>query len=225
MNHFWHLHLFEKCLTCSLRFLCPCPPCRLQQPLQVPTGLSEEDRSVTHLQSDVRGVWVQRTGAALWRSSSAAKTSRLYAAADGQDREVQGGPVGQGGWAGCWFLCSFQSEHLQCSDNCVVRLEVVSQDDGYGLIAGPSQFLIDVAVLIFEYVTLLWNVDHGYAAFLLYFWCHYFYYPVCKPPPSSALALTALVTRYFCPENLDFVCVFMLWKYFVYLAPFRMTFY
>ena len=80
-----------------------------------------------------------------------------------------GGLAGQGGWAGCWFLCSFQSEHLQCSDNCVVRLEVVSQDAGYGLIAGPSQFLIDVAVLIFEYVTLLWNVDHGYAAFLLYF--------------------------------------------------------
>ena len=108
-----------------------------------------------------------------------------------------GGLAGQGGWAGCWFLCSFQSEHLQCSDNCVVRLEVVSQAAGYGLIAGPSQFLIDVAVLIFEYVTLLWNVDHGYAAFLLYFLCHYFYYPVCKPPPSSALALTALVTRYF----------------------------
>ena len=100
MNHFWHLHLFEKCLTCSLRLLCPCPPCRLQQPLQVPTGLSEEGRSVTHLQSDVRGVWIQCTGAALWRSSSAAKTSRLYAAADGQDREVQGGPVGQGGWTG-----------------------------------------------------------------------------------------------------------------------------
>lgn len=91
----------------------------------------------------------------------------------GKFKEVQlgkvGGLVGQGGWAGCWFLCSFQSEHLQCSDNCVVRLEVVSQDAGYGLIAGPSQFLIDVAVLIFEYVTLLWNVDHGYAAFLLYF--------------------------------------------------------
>ena len=100
MNHFWHLHLFEKCLTCSLRLLCPCPPCRLQQPLQVPTGLSEEGRSVTHLQSDVRGVWIQCTGAALWRSSSAAKTSRLYAAADGQDREDQGGPVGQGGRTG-----------------------------------------------------------------------------------------------------------------------------
>ena len=93
-------HTFEKCLTRSLRFLCPCPPCRLQQPLQVPTGLSEEDRSVTHLQSDVRGVWVQHTGAALWRSSFAAKAARLYAAADGQDREVQGGPVGQGGWTG-----------------------------------------------------------------------------------------------------------------------------
>lgn len=82
---------------------------------------------------------------------------------------IVGGLVGQGGWAGSWFLCSFQSEHLQRSDSCVVRIKVVSQDAGCGLIAGPSQFLTDVAVLVFKYFTLLWNVDHRYAAFLLYF--------------------------------------------------------
>lgn len=73
-------------------------PCRLQQSLQVTARLSEEDWRVTHLQSDVGGVRVQRTGTAERRCTSAAETSRLYSVAAGQDRAVQGGPVGQGGW-------------------------------------------------------------------------------------------------------------------------------